>query len=232
MEIRTGTPSDLLGLVQLEEAVWRPKGVVCLGEDLIAQWLRISPEWLFVALEDGKVRGYAHHEVVYFDPTEEDSPLVQQIISAGHNESFHDLSGNALFGISVATHPPSSGTGRLLLDASLEAGAAHGIEYVLTLSRMPGFAAYVEEAKSELPLDVLVNTYVTTAMQLVGGSVAPHIAAAAAPHNLPDAKEPDPVMCRFAHIMGMQVHSIVPSSFPDQESGDLAALMFCSIPQR
>jgi len=221
-------------VLELEERVWKNIGIPRISPDVFRRWTATYQRGFFVAVLEGKVCGYTYHERINFDAA---NPIasIQPLIHAGYTGRTHTPSGNALYGISVVAHPPNLGAGKALLNEAIKLAHREGVAYIVTFSRMPGLAGFLQTAHG-LPAgakyctEELALHYAIQSMNLVDGLIDASLSEGVLP-DLPAVTQSDPVLGRFAKLMGMKLYGVVPSTFPDPKSANMAALAAYAIPQ-
>ena len=138
--VRQVRESDCEQVISLEKNVWGKIGVISMSEELFHSWLNTHGEGFLVAVGNNTILGYTYNEIVEFDEYTVHTPAWQKLTREYYLRSHHNPTGNALFGISLATDPPNTGTGKYLLKAVRDLIENKKLEYWVTLARIPGLS--------------------------------------------------------------------------------------------
>lgn len=231
--IRTVRLEDERGVLALEQKVWKPKGVPAITSETFQRWVTTYPDGFLVAERGREILGFAYHEIVDFDFYDLQG-TIDRLQDPGFQGRVHDPSGKALYGVTVCTHPPGQGTGKLLFQEAIQLAQRKGLRDILTFSRLPGLQRFFtllnrRPLKHPFTIDEAALHYAVQAARLVGGAIDLSLALRELPEGFLFLKAPDPVLGRFSKLMGMTLHAIVPSSFEDPESCNRSAFMVRSI---
>lgn len=232
MLVRNVEEGDCEAVVALERRVWEKVGVGGISREIFRRWVDAHKEGFLVAMAGEVLLGYAYSEIVHFEPEIVATPEWRALVRTGHTTSHHDPAGNTLFGVSIATDPPGTGVGKLLLEKTMELGVATQKKYLITLSRIPGLFGFMNRVRGDATNphrddseEMLARYYALLSMRLVGGAVSPELGTLTIPSTVPPVVERDQVLCRFAYITKMALYEVMQSSFEDPESCNFAALM-------
>jgi len=228
--IRLALPEDEVAIVELENRVWEPLGCPTITSDTFHLWLQTYNQGFLVAATSNAILGFAYHEIVCFDPRNAGYHM-RRLLRAGFRGKVHDpQKGNAFYGVTISTHPPDMGVGKLLLQKALCLARQFDLEYILTFARMPGLQKFIKnrakDAKEEsLSRKALALRYAIRSVQLAGGSLGEDCSGVELPRSFLEMQTPDPVVGRFVRLMGMQLEGVSRSAFSDPESAHHAAFM-------
>lgn len=195
MEIRTIEPTDVDAVAEVERIAW---GDAAASAETIATRADVFPEGSIVAVEDGKIVGYAAAQLTAQISTKSWAEQTDN----GEIRASHVPEGRLAYGVSMSALPGVSGEGvaahviAYYTDAFLGSGRCSAL---CLGSRLPGFSRWSARAENSGDL---------------GEYVLP----------TPDGRVRDPELRLYAKN-GFQVLWELPEYFPDPESCDHGAMI-------
>ena len=150
VRVRRARLEDVPGIYQCQRAAYpshSPAGLC--DERLLRLELETFPEGQLVAVQDGRIVGYATSLIVQLD---DDSPWHSYAETTGNGTfSTHDPSGDTLYGADIAVHPEHQGHGiaGLLYDARVAVVRRFNLRRMVAGGRIPGYRAHAGRMTAE-----------------------------------------------------------------------------------
>lgn len=126
-------------VMSVEHSAW-PLELQASREKMEAR-LKIFPQGFFLAIIDGKIKGVSTSQIASYPSS---AKTWDELTGNGFIKATHDLSGNALYVVSLGVDPTAQGRGigSKLIEVQKQIAEKLGLEYLFLGARVPGFNDY------------------------------------------------------------------------------------------